>query len=70
MPGIAELQNLSATHGLPIGVLLVCCGCLVLAVRTLYKENQRIHRQFEQLVEERTKTLDAVLFQVLSSKRP
>jgi hypothetical protein len=70
MPGIAELQNLSTAYGLPIGVLLICCGCLLCAVRTLYKENQRLHQQLEQLVEERTKTLDSVLFQVLASKHP
>lgn len=70
MPGIGEIEKLSSTYGLPIGVLLVCCGCLLLAIRTLYNENQRLHQQLEQLVEERTKTLDSVLFQVLGSKHP
>jgi hypothetical protein len=69
MPGANELQELSKHFGLTLAVLLLGCGGLVAAVRSLYAQNQQLHERLERLLEERGKALEALVGEALDRRR-
>jgi hypothetical protein len=69
LPGINELEQLSKSYGLAIGLLIVGCAALGIAVTRLYRENQQVYARMEKLLEERLKTLESFLSGALDVRR-
>jgi len=61
MPGLQELDNFARSYGLAVAILVAGAGSYVAAVIALWRENRRLHETLERVLEERTKTLDALL---------
>jgi hypothetical protein len=61
MPGINELEQLSKSYSLAIGLMVIACIFLAYAVIRLYRENQQLWGRISQVLEERTKTLESML---------
>lgn len=61
MPGITEFEQFAKSYTLAIGLLVVACITLACAVVRLYRENQRLYAGLTRVLEERVKTLEAVM---------
>lgn len=61
MPGINELEQLSQSYSLAIGLMVLACVFLAYAVIRLHRENQQLWVRIAQVLEERTKTLESML---------
>jgi hypothetical protein len=68
MPGIAELEQLSKSYSLAIGLLLFACAALGWAVLRLYRENQNLYARLASVLEERGKTLEVVVSELLHGR--
>ena len=66
--GLSEFDALSKSYGLATALLIVACLGLLYAVRALYRENQLLHTRLEQLTEQRSKVLEAVIDEMAGDK--
>lgn len=61
MPGISELEQLSKSYSLAIGLMVIASFALAYTVLRLYRENQQLWGRISAVLEERTKTLESIL---------
>ncbi len=68
MPGIGELEQLSKSYSLAIGLMVIACVALAYTVLRLYRENQQLWGRIAQVLEERTKTLESMLAESIDGR--
>lgn len=61
MPGLPELEQLSKSYSLAIGLLVVAQIWLIAAVIHLYRNNLRLYGRIEALLEKRVEILESIL---------
>lgn len=61
MPGLKELEQLSASYSLALALLIVSVIWLLYALVRLYRENIRLYERIQALLEKRIEVLEGVL---------